>query len=143
MTKREALSTNDNGVGEGADRIRMYVIFAHDLNEQEQWTNRRPVDFCEAADLGGTLLLLGEEYGHNVLLEPVKDGAVTGEDWERLKSLQLSVSETSPDRDEWEELICVPASECRACGGAGVLVSSCLPDYFGDCDRCLGSGHDE
>ena len=145
MTKNTAFLADNKHVGDGVDRIRMYVIFAFDMNEQEQWINRRPVDFCEAMDLGKTLILLRREYGSNVLLEPIEDGNVTDAEWEQLKALQFAESESSVREEKWEEYICLPEGTCTVCGGEGFLSMDCCADgqkyeLRGDCEKCDASG---
>jgi hypothetical protein len=144
-TKHTAFLANDKQVSDAVDRIRMYVIFASDLNEQEQWINRRLVDFCDAMDLSNTLILLGKEYGGNVLLEPVKESEVSDTEWEQLRALQFAESEVEVSEDNWDEYICLPEGACTACGGTGYLTMDCCADgqryeLRGDCDECDASG---
>lgn len=144
-TNNTAFLADKTSVSEETNRIRMYVIFAFDLNEQEQWINRRPVDFCDAMDLSNTLILLGKEHGGNVLLEPIEDGNVTEVEWEQLRALQFAEQEADISEDSWDEFICLPEGACTACGGTGYLTMDCCADgekyeLRGDCDECDASG---
>lgn len=144
-TNNTAFLADKTSIYDKVERIRMYVIFAFDLNEEEQWINRRPVDFCEAMDLSNTLILLAEEYGSNVLLEPIEDGNVTEIEWEQLRALQFAEPEADISEDNWDEYIGLPEGVCTACGGTGYLTMDCCADgekyeLHGDCDECDASG---
>jgi len=144
-TNNTAFLADKTSIYDEVERIRMYVIFAFDLNEQEQWINRRPVDFCEAMDLSNTLILLGKEHGSNVLLEPIKECEVSDTEWEQLRAVQFAEPEADDREEKRDEFICLPEGACAACGGTGYLTMDCCADgqqyeLRGDCDECDASG---